>query len=153
MTSSSCLLQLNATAESKMINCPFLLLSEGSCTTAVSSTGCATPFEYDDHPLVCALTHQEDSWIMINTNASVMTYVMQQSVFKFSTSDVVLSSTMFMPCRMARRDVEHFARCRTPHITKQLADCRVVLNGPKECSIYSAQTLALLKTFPHRSNY
>ena len=131
----------------KLCCCPFLVLSDALGTTAVSSEGVATPFAFDDHPLVLRATHREENWIFVNSCASLASYVMRPRGYEFSASDVVLSSTMCMPVRMARHEIPYYAHCRRGHVEKQLADCRVLLQDARAMCLYSAQTLELLKTF------
>ena len=131
----------------KLCCCPFLVLSDALGTTAMSSDGVASPFAFDDHPLVLRATRQEDNWVFVNSCASLASYVMRPGGFEFTASNAVLSSTMCMPVRMARHEISYYAHCRRGHVEKQLADCRFLLQDARAMCLYSAQTLELLKTF------
>ena len=134
-------------ADAKLRACPFIVLNNGATTTAVSSEGTTTPFAFDDHPVIQRPIHVDENWALVNSCASVATYVTKQSSFTFHTAEVVLSSTMCIPVCMAPADVPYYAHCRRGHVEKQLADCRVLLQHAGGISLYNAQTSELLKTF------
>jgi hypothetical protein len=134
-------------ADAKLRACPFMVLSDGATSTAISSDGLSTPFAFDDHPLIARPTHVDENWALVNSCASVTTYVMRHASFEFHTAEVILSSTMCLPLSMAASDVPYYAHCRRGHVDKQLADCRVLLQHASGMSLYNAQTFALLKTF------
>ena len=134
-------------ADAKLRACPFMVLSDGVTTTAVSSEGLSVPFDFNDHPVVARPIHVDESWALVNSCASVANYVTKHATLEFHTAEVILSSTMCIPLCMAAVDVPYYAHCRRGHVEKQLADCRVLIHNGHNISVYSGQTSALLKTF------
>jgi hypothetical protein len=134
-------------ADAKLRACPFMVLSDGVTTTAVSSEGLSMPFDFNDHPVVARPIHVDENWALVNSCASVATYVTRHTSFEFHTAEVILSSTMCIPLCMAAVDVPYYAHCRRGHVEKQLADCRILLQHAGGISLYNAQTSELLKTF------
>ena len=141
------MLEFNSATESKLRQCPFLVLSDGNEIMAVSSNGDKSAFVWDEHPVVPANAHVEEDWLLANTCAAMMTYIMQPSGFIFQSSEVILCSTMCLPLRMPREDVAYYTKCRRGHIEKQLANCRLLLQNYNSLIIYSADTFKLMKSF------
>ena len=139
--------ELNSLTECKLRQCPFLVLSDGTETTAVSANGDKSVFEWEEHPVMLAKAHVEEDWLLANTCTAIMTYSMQPSGFKFHSSEVILSSTMCLPLKMPRDDVAYYTKCRSGHIEKQLANCRLLLQNFNALTIYSADTFKLIKSF------
>ena len=130
-------------AEAKLRACPFMVLRDGDSTTAVSSEGILTPFNFDDHPVIQRRIHVDENWALVNSCALVATYV----AFEFNTAEIILSSTMCIPISMAAVDIPYYANCRRGHVEKQLTDSRIVLHNARSVSVYSGKTFSLLRTF------